>query len=72
MNLHASNVFSELFYYITWWRQMSFMMKPESILSGSDVVREEFLAPKKLQSQTDHPILWGVSHRCGDRWTDSC
>lgn len=43
------------------------MMKLETIPSGSDVVREELLAPKKLQSQTDHPILWGVSHRCGDR-----
>lgn len=37
---------------------MSFMMKLETILSDSDVVREELLAPKKLQIQTDHPILW--------------
>lgn len=29
------------------------MMKLETILSGSDVVHE-LLAPKKLQSQTDH------------------
>lgn len=44
------------------------MMKLETIPSGSDVVREELLAPEKPQSQTDHPILWGFSHRCGDRW----
>lgn len=43
------------------------MMKLETIPSGSDVVREELLVPKKLQSHTDHhPIL------CGGRWTDSC
>lgn len=51
---------------------MSFMMKLEIIPSGGDVVRQDLLAPKTLQSKTDRPILWGVSHRCGDRWTDSC
>lgn len=51
---------------------MSFMMKLEIIPSGSDVVRQDLLAPKTLQSKTDRPILWGVSHRCGDRWADSC
>lgn len=51
---------------------MSFMMKLEIIPSGGDVVRQDLLAPKTLQSKTDRPILWGVSHRWGERWTDCC